>query len=297
MKRAIVIDGNSLVYRMFYATYSLAEYSIEHNQQPVNALKLMIDTIFRLLKNNYSYCLVAFDYGKKTLRHEVYKEYKSGRKKMPDSLVTQIPLIKEAMEYLGLNVMSQEGIEADDLIGSFSKLMSDNKITVDIYSSDKDMLQLVNEYVNVNLLKTGISDIVVNTLSNFANLNYGLLPSQIVDFKGIVGDSSDNLPGVKGIGLKTCIKLLEKYQNLENIYQNLDDLSEVNKNKFLNSKDNAFLCKQLATIDSTLFNEKSIEVFKFKTADLNSLKAMIKKYHINGLDKYFPNHEEQMKLF
>lgn len=297
MKRAIVIDGNSLVYRMFYATFSLAEYSIKHNQQPVNALKLMIDTIFRLLKNNYSYCLIAFDFGKKTLRHDVYEEYKSGRKKMPDALVSQIPLIKEAMEYFGLNVMSMEGIEADDLIGSFSKLMSNNQISVDIYSSDKDMLQLVNEHVNVNLLKTGISDIVIHTLSNFSNLNYGLLPTQIVDFKGIVGDSSDNLPGVKGVGLKTCIKLLEKYQNLENIYENLNDLTEVNKNKFLNSRENAFLCKQLATIDCTIFNGKSINDFEFKTPNFNLLKAMIKKYHINGLDKHFSDSEVQIKLF
>lgn len=297
MKKAIVIDGNSLVYRMFYATFSLAEYSINHNQQPVNALKLMIDTVFRLLKNNYTYGLVAFDHGKKTLRHDVYEEYKSGRKKMPDELVSQLPLIKEALEYMGMNIISQEGIEADDFIGSFAKLMSKNDIHVDIYSSDKDMLQLVDENIFVNIIKTGLSDIVINTISNFANLNYGLNPNQIVDYKGIVGDSSDNLPGVKGIGLKTCIKLLEKYNNLENIYENLNDLTPVNRQKFLDSRDSAFMCKKLATIDTSLFDNENINNFLFKKKNLSLLKSMIKKYNINGLDKYLDNEVEQFKLF
>lgn len=297
MDKAIVIDGNSLVYRMFYATYSLAEYSIQHNQQPVNALKLMIDTTFRLLKNNYTYCLVAFDYGKKTLRHDVYEEYKSGRKKMPDELVSQLPLIKEALMYMGMNIISQEGIEADDFIGSFAKLMSKNNVEVDIYSSDKDMLQLVDENIHVNIIKTGLSDIVVHTLANFANLNHGLTPNQIVDYKGIVGDSSDNLPGVKGIGLKTCIKLLDKYQTLENIYENISDLTLVNQQKFLNSKESAFMCKKLATIDTNLFLNKNITDFTFKPTNYSALKAMIKKLNINGLDKYLENANEQFKLF
>lgn len=297
MDKAIVIDGNSLVYRMFYATYSLAEYSIQHNQQPVNALKLMIDTTFRLLKNNYKYCLVAFDYGKKTLRHDVYEEYKSGRKKMPEELVSQLPLIKEALMHMGINIISQEGIEADDFIGSFAKLMSKNNIEVDIYSSDKDMLQLVDENIHVNIIKTGLSDIVVHTLANFANLNHGLTPKQIVDYKGIVGDSSDNLPGVKGIGLKTCIKLLDKYQTLENIYENISDLTLVNQQKFLNSKESAFMCKKLATIDTNLFLNKNITDFTFKPTNYSALKAMIKKFNINGLDKYLENANEQFKLF
>ena len=297
MKRALVVDGNSLVYRMFYATYSLAEYSVKHNLQPVNALKLMIDTMFRLLKNNYTYCLVAFDYGKRTIRHEVYEDYKSGRKKMPNELVSQLPLIKEALEYMGINIISKEGIEADDFVGSFSKLMSNNDIKVDIYSSDKDMLQLVDKNVHVNILKSGLSDVIVHTLSNFAELNYGLNPDQIIDYKGIVGDSSDNLPGVKGIGLKTCVKLLQKYSTLENIYSHLDELTPVNQQKFITSKDNAFMSKQIATIDTNLFINESLDNFLFKETNYASLLSMIKKYNINGLDKYFINCVKQTKLF
>lgn len=297
MKRALVVDGNSLVYRMFYATYSLAEYSVKHNLQPVNALKLMIDTMFRLLKNNYTYCLVAFDHGKRTIRHEVYEDYKSGRKKMPNELVSQLPLIKKALEYMGINIISKEGIEADDFVGSFSKLMSNNDIKVDIYSSDKDMLQLVDKNVNVNILKSGLSDVIVHTLSNFAELNYGLNPNQIIDYKGIVGDSSDNLPGVKGIGLKTCVKLLQKYSTLENIYSHLDELTPVNQQKFITSKDNAFMSKQIATIDTNLFINESLDNFLFKQTNYTSLLSMIKKYNINGLDKYFINCVKQTKLF
>ncbi len=297
MKKAIVIDGNSLIYRMFYATYSLAEYSVQHNLQPVNALKLMIETMFRLLKNNYSYCLVAFDHGKRTIRHDIFEQYKSGRKKMPPELISQIPLIKEAIGYMGVNIISQEGIEADDFIGSFAKLMSKNNIHVDIYSSDKDMLQLVDENINVNILKTGLTNQVIYSLSNFADLYYGLKPCQVIDFKGIVGDKSDNIPGVKGIGLKTCINLLTKYEYLENIYDNINELSDSVRSKFLEYKDVAFMSKKIATIDTNIFINNSVDEFIFKSSNYSQLNQMIKKYNINGLDKYFKNINEQIKLF
>ena len=298
MKKAVVIDGNSLTYRMFYATYNLAQYAVEHNFQPVNALKLMLETCFKI-KNvgNYDYCLIAFDYGKKTFRHETYQDYKAGRKSMPMELVTQMPLVQEGLKLMGYNVMSREGIEADDLIGSFCKVMNQDEISVDVYSSDKDMLQLVNQYTSVHLVKSGMSDVQVNTLANFAELNYGLLPQQIPDFKGIVGDSSDNLHGVKGIGLKTGIKLLEKYQTLENIYNHLDELTAVNQKKFMESKDCAYMCKDLATINTNQFGDMKSNDFIFKPSDLRTLHGMVKKYKINGLEKYFNQVEEQIDLF
>ena len=296
MEKAIVIDGNSLVYRMFYATYSLSEYSVKNNTTPVNALKLFIKTMFDLLKNNYKYALVAFDHGKKTFRHNEYEDYKSGRKPMPNELLIQLPLIKEALEYLGISVMSKEMIEADDLIGSFAHIMNKNKINVDIFSSDKDMLQLVNEYTNVNLLKTGISSIQIHTLANFKSLNNNLNPDQIVDLKAIVGDKSDHLLGIKGIGLKTCIKLLLKYNHLENIYNNINEINNSYKQKFIDYKDDAYMCKKLAQINIDLFNDiNDLDVFLIKEQNLNKLYEMVKKYNINGLDKYF-NNNLQLKI-
>ena len=298
MKRAVVIDGNSLTYRMFYATYNLAQYAVEHNFQPVNALKLMIDTCFKIkTTGNYEYCLIAFDYGKKTFRHETYEEYKAGRKSMPQELVTQMPLVQESLKLMGYNVLSREGIEADDLIGSFCKVMNLAEVHVDVYSSDKDMLQLVNQYNSIHLIKSGLTDMQINTLANFSELNYGLEPKQIPDFKGIVGDSSDNLHGVKGIGLKTGVKLLLKYHTLENIYDHLEDLTPVNQKKFSESKDSAYMCKELATINTDQFDDKNTDDFKFKQPDLKTLYNMVKKYKISGLDKYFSSLDEQIDLF
>lgn len=296
---AVVIDGNSLMYRMFYATANLAEYAIEHHMVPVNAVKLMIETGFKLKQSHYDYCLVAFDHDKNTLRHDLYADYKSGRKKMPEALVTQIPLIKEALNLLGFNIMSKEGIEADDLIGSFTQLMNHENVHVDIYTSDKDMLQLVNDFTYVHLIKTGLSNIIIHTVDNFSNLTKGLQPQQIPDYKAIVGDKSDNLVGIKGIGEKIGLDLLKKYQTFDQIYLHLDELSPAIKAKFLSSKEVAELCKHLATIDDKIFNQDYVvNDFLNHPIQFQPLKAFLKKYQINGLDKYFNqvNFSEQISL-
>ncbi|GAA5414575.1 5'-3' exonuclease [Ureaplasma ceti] len=296
--KAVVIDGNSLTYRMFYATYNLAVYATEHNLYPVNALKLMMETCFKIKESgNYDYCLVAFDYGKKTFRHETFSDYKAGRKAMPQELVQQMPLIQEALQLMGFNVIKQEGIEADDFIGSFSKLMSENHVQVDVYSSDKDMLQLVNAFTSVYLIKSGLKDIQIHTLANFAELNYGLRPNQVPDFKGVVGDSSDNLAGVKGIGIKTGIKLLLKYDSLENIYNNLSELTVTNQKKFNESKEMALMCKQLATIDCQQLTDLSVRDFEFKKVNNAALLQMMDQYKINGLKKYLKEEQAQIDLF
>lgn len=299
-KKAVVIDGNSLMYRMFYATYNLAEYAVNNNLIPINAVKLMIETCFKIKQLNYDYCFVAFDHDKRTIRHEVFQDYKLGRKKMPPELVTQIPLIKESLILLGFNILSLPGIEADDLIGSFSKLMNENKVLVDIYSSDKDMLQLVNSYNRVHLIKTGMSNTIIYTNENFSNLFYDLEPNQIPDYKGIVGDKSDNLVGVKGIGDKTGLKLIKNYKSLENIYENLEKLSSSERQKFENSKETAFMCKKLATIDiNCLPSEYNVDYFSNKKINNKEVLEFLKKYKINGLNKYFEIEDEikQINLF
>lgn len=287
VKKALVIDGNSLAYRAFYATFKQAEYALEHDMQPVNALKMMIDLCFKLKNTHeYEYCLVAFDHAKKNFRHEIFKDYKAGRRQTPDAMISQLPLINQALEYMGYNVLSLAGIEADDIIGSFCQLMNHDNIGVDIYSSDRDMLQLVNDLNAVCLTKTGLSEIQVNNLANFKFLNHDLLPNQIPDYKGIVGDKSDNLIGVKGIGETTGLKLLLKYQTLENIYNHLDELSQTVANKFLDAKETALMCKDLATIKKDALNEFMIQDFSFKPQNNTMLKEMLTEYKIHGLDKY-----------
>lgn len=295
-KRAVAIDGNSLMYRMFYATSNLADYAINNNLTPVNAVKLMMEVCFKIRDNNYDYCLVAFDHSKKTNRHEIFIDYKAGRKKMPDALVVQIPLIKQSIEMIGFNIMSSEGIEADDLIGSFCKLMNQNDVHVDVYSSDKDMLQLVNQNTYVHLIKTGLSNIVINTMDNFGNLNDGLTPEQIPDFKAIAGDKSDNLVGVNGIGDKTALSLILKYKNLENIFDHLDELSPKQQEKFNESRQTSLMCKELATINTSLFvGSNSVSDFVIHTMQQDAIESFLQEYKINGLNKYLPN--KQINIF
>lgn len=287
LKKAIVIDGNSLIYRAYYATLNQLAYYEKNNLPPHNALKLTMLIVLKLLsQQQYDYALIAFDHGKKTLRHDIYANYKAGRKPMPEQLVYQLPLIKQAIDIIGIKQLSLEGIEADDIIGWFSNLMNKLNVEVEIFSSDKDLLQLVNQKTFVNLLKTGVSDIQRVGLENFAQVFNGLAPHQVIDFKGISGDSSDNLTGVKGIGPKTASELILKYESLENIYANLDQLSETQRNKFIEHKNNAFMCKHLSTIQIDIPLDLKSEDFIKKLIDKNLLRQWVNKYHFSGFEKY-----------
>jgi DNA polymerase-1 len=287
IKKAIVVDGNSLIYRAFYATLGQLEYYKSHNLPVVNALKLVLLIILKLISTDeYAYALVAFDHQKKTLRHDTFAEYKVGRKPMPNDLITQLPLIKDAISLLGIHTMSLEGIEADDIIGSFVKKMNRENINVEIFSSDKDMMQLVNEHTIFNMFKTGISDIKRITLDNFSENFFGLYPQQVPDFKGISGDSSDNLCGVKGIGPQTASMLIRQYGSLEAIYDSLDKLNESQRNKFVTFKDNAFMCKQLSIIDNKVIDNIDMNNFIKKPIDKQALHDLIRKYYFKGFEKY-----------
>ena len=285
-KKAIVIDGNSLMYRSFYATYKQLEYYKKNNIQPVNALKLMTLIILKLITEKYDYALVAFDHGKKTFRNDKYEEYKAGRKPMPDDLVGQIPLIKEMLIKLGFNVMSLEGIEADDLIGSFCKKMNSLNVHVSVFSSDKDLLQLVNKLTTVNLFQIGVKDLKVYNLANFKDNFYQLEPKQIPEFKAIAGDSSDNLKGVKGIGIKTAINLLIKYGSIENIYRNMHEISQSIATKFNQYREQCFMCKELATLQKNIFDNTDEKIFLKKLVSFDDFVKLIQKYHFKGFEKY-----------
>jgi DNA polymerase-1 len=281
MKKAIVIDGNSLIYRLFYATYK-AQKMYAGKYPPTMTIKSSIVTILKLLnKEKYDFALVAFDAGKGTLRHNEFPEYKAGRSETPLELKEQMPIIKEVFNKLGLPIMEIEKIEADDIIGSYAKIMNKNEIAVEIYSSDKDMLQLVNDLTTVNLVKTGISNILQVTLKNFNAVYYGLSPQQVCDFKGISGDSSDNLCGVKGVGPITAAKLILEYGSLEKIYENIDKLNQTNKDKFEQSKQHAFMCKKLSTIDTSVLDSINIDKFILNKFDPDVLEELKRKYRID----------------
>lgn len=285
MKKALAIDGNSLFYRMYYATQNQVEIALKNNWTPNNGIKLMLSSINKIISNNqYDYIFIAFDHGTKTFRHELGIEYKAKRQKTPDELIKQMKDTIKILDALGYCVMSKEGVEADDLIGSFSNIMATNGIQCDIYSSDKDLLQLVNKNVSVKLLKAGLTHVDEFNDDNFQSKFFNLTPRQIIDYKAIVGDKSDNLPGINGIGEKTGIDLLNKYQSLENIYDHLNELSIKNQEKFISQKDIAYTCKKMATILLDELDSCQLEAFTIKNKKNEIIKEIVIKYQLFKLN-------------
>ena len=217
MKKLVLIDGNSLMFRAYYATAYTGNLMKTSNGLYTNALYGFVNMFNKILSTEKpDYLFVAFDKGKKTRRHQVYSEYKGGRKPMPEEFAMQIPLIKEFLNVIGVHQLELDEYEADDIIGS---LATQNKELVDeitVLSGDKDLLQLVEGNIKVSLTIKGISELETYTEENFYDL-MGFYPSQLVDYKALIGDSSDNLPGITGVGPKTAIKLLKEYGTIENI--------------------------------------------------------------------------------
>lgn len=286
-KKALAIDGNSLMYRCFYATHNQLEYYQKNNLKPLNAFNLFVYSVLKLINSNhYDYAMIAFDHGKTTFRTEKYEKYKEGRKPMPIELVSQLNDIKKIPSLLGIIGMELPRYEADDIIGSFVKLMNKNNVEVEIYSSDRDMLQLVSNLTKVKLLKSGVSIIDEYNTNNFKEKFMGLTPEQIIDYKGIAGDGSDHLKGIPGIGPKTAVNMLLKYGNIENLYIHIDELTEKTKTNLLNNKQQAIDCKELATIVTNLFDDKIIDEFLRKPIQYDELYKIANENNLNHLKKY-----------
>lgn len=289
MKKAIIIDGNSLMFRSYYGTINQVDFFVKNNIFPTNAIKTMMLIIFKILEaNSYDYAVIAFDHKDKNFRKEEFDEYKSNRKKIPEELVKQIEPIKEIMPLFGLNTYCISGIEADDVVGSSSKLLSEQGVFCEIYSSDNDMLQLVKPNCDVIQFNKGIQETTRYTTENFANLFHGLKPNQVIDLKAISGDKSDNLPGIKGVGLKTTLNLLNKFDSIENVYDNIDFVEPLSlKQKLKDSKDIALKCKKLVSILQDYFDDnKTIDDFVYKGINYQEIKKVIEKYRFKGFEKY-----------
>ena len=246
MKKIILVDGNNLLFRSFYATAYQDVIMRNSRGFPTNALYGFINMMNKIIKEeNPSYIMVAFDKGK-TFRHDKYESYKAGRQAMPDELRLQFPKAKEILKTMGIKSYEIDNYEADDIIGTLTKIVDEeDEFIATIVSSDKDLLQLISNEVEVKLLKqTG--HILMNK-EEFRN-TYHVDPIRMIDLKALMGDSSDNIPGVKGIGEKTAISLLEKYQSLDNLYANIDEIKGKTKEKLLDGKNDAYMSFDLATI-------------------------------------------------
>lgn len=256
MEKLILIDGNSLINRAFYALPILNNVKGE----PVNAVYGFANMLIKAI-NDYkpNYIAVAFDLHAPTFRHKLYAEYKAGRRKMPDELASQLPILKDMLRLMNIKILEKETFEADDIIGTVSRRFPVKSI---ILTGDRDSLQLINDNVDVYLTKRGLSEILAVNDENIVE-NFGFNASQVVDFKSLAGDSSDNIPGVPGIGEKTAVDLLQKYGSLDGVYEHLDDCTPKMREKLSQNRELALLSQTLATIDVNVPIECTLEECKF----------------------------------
>ena len=261
MDKIILLDGNSLSYRAFYAMPALKNKKGLYTNS-VYGFTLMLERILEDTKPKYA--LVAFDKGKETFRHKSYEAYKGTRDKTPTELVEQFGYVRELIESYGIKYEEHLDYEADDIIGSYAKIAEKAGLEVIIVSGDKDLTQLASDNITVYYTKRGVTEIDYYT-PEFINEKYGLTPQQIVDMKGLMGDKSDNIPGIPGVGEKTAIKLLTEYENVENVLENIDNISGKKlKERLTEGKEDAILSKKLATIFTDVPVDNKIEDLTFK---------------------------------
>lgn len=281
MKKIILIDGNNLMFRSFYATFYSGANMKNSEGLPTNALFGFASMINKIIKEeNPSYVAVAFDIGK-NFRKKEFDFYKEGRQKTPDELKVQMPIARKLLTAMGIKYLELEPYEADDIIGSLVKMCENDKdFDATIISSDKDLLQLINYETDVKLLKqTGY---IRYTESSFRK-EYGVDPINMIDLKGLMGDSSDNIPGVAGIGEKTAIKLLSEYKTIENLYDNIDSIKGSLHDKLVNGKDSAFMSKKIATIYKDVPLNISLEDLKYNGPDNDKLYEIYSYLEFNSL--------------
>ena len=261
MDKIILLDGNSLNYRAFYAMPALKNKKGLYTNS-VYGFTLMLERILEDTKPKYA--LVAFDKGKETFRHKSYEAYKGTRDKTPTELVEQFGYVRELIESYGIKYEEHFDYEADDIIGTYAKIAEKAGLEVIIVSGDKDLTQLASDNITVYYTKRGVTEIDYYT-PEFINEKYGLTPQQIIDMKGLMGDKSDNIPGIPGVGEKTAIKLLTEYETVENVLENIDNISGKKlKERLTEGKEDAILSKKLATIFTDVPVDNKIEDLTFK---------------------------------
>lgn len=288
MKKLLLIDGNSILNRAFYGM--AANMLVTKDGLFTNAIYGFLNILEKYLnEDNPSHIAVAFDLKGKTFRHEIYSEYKAGRKGMPAELASQMPILKDILHAMNISLIEKEGYEADDILGTLSQYASDD-IEVVVLTGDKDMLQLVSERCTVKIptVISGQKAVNIFNIENFKN-EYGIEPSKYVDVKALMGDKSDNIPGVQGIGQIGALNLVKEYGDLDNIYRNIDNISKASlKEKLVKDKDKAFLSKELSKINTRVqFDEFILDSLKRKPFSNKILLDLFVKLEFNSLIQKF----------
>lgn len=286
MDKIILLDGNSLSYRAFYAMPALQNKSGLYTNS-IYGFTLMLERMLEDIKPKYA--LVAFDKGKQTFRHKTYQDYKGTRDKTPSELVEQFGYVRELLDSYGIKYEEHFDYEADDIIGSYAKLAEKAGLEVIIISGDKDLTQLASDNITIYYTKRGVTEVDHYT-PEFINEKYGLSPEQIIDMKGLMGDKSDNIPGIAGIGEKTAIKLLAEYKTVENVLDNIDNISGKKlKERLAEGKEDALLSKELATIFTEVPVENKLEDLTFSESRSKKKELFEKLEFVSFLKKLAEN--------
>ena len=292
-KRLVIIDSNSVIHRAYHALPPLTTKKGEL----VNAIYGFLLVFLKIIKEfQPDFIAAAFDFPAPTFRHKKYKDYKAKRPPAPAELYLQIPKVKEVLKAFGVSIFEKEGFEADDIIGTIATLAPKKqvlpKIETIILSGDLDALQLINPQTKVYALRKGVKDVVLYDEKRVQEKFQGLIPQQILDFKALRGDPSDNIPGIMGIGEKTAIQLLLKFGTLENLYkeieensQNAKDLRPKLRETILEYKEQAFFSKTLAQIEKNTPIEFNLEKCRFGEYDKNKVVGILEDFEFHSLIK------------
>ena len=292
MEKVVLIDGNNLIFRSYYATAYRGELLTNSKGLPTNAIYAYVQMLIKIIaEEKPTHIMVAFDKGK-TFRHESYDDYKGGRNETPSELKQQIPYAKQITRAMGITVEELENYEADDIIGTYSKKIETEVLLV---SSDRDLLQLLSPNVKMKLLK--MKDFIYYDEKSFYE-DYGIKPIEVIDLKALMGDSSDNIKGVTGIGEKTALKLIKEYHTIDNLYKNIDNLKGKIKENLLNDKESAYKSLELATIYLNVPIEVNLEKIVYKGSNEEELNSLLKELEFTSLfnKMKMKKNEEKLKI-
>jgi 5'-3' exonuclease len=286
----MLVDGMALLFRAFFATSVTGQFMINSQGIPTNAVNGFVKHFFTAISSfKPSHVAVCWDMGSKTFRNEIYPEYKANRGEAPLELVPQFDLVKEVVETFDVPNIGIKGFEADDCIGTIAKDVK-NEADVCILTGDQDILQLIDEEISVILLKKGFGNYLVHNQESFYH-EKGIMPKQMIDLKAFMGDPSDNYPGVKGIGEKTALKLLQQYKDVEGVVANLDQLTKSQKSKIENDMDMLYLSRQLAEIKCDVPLQYNLEKAAFNM-DRQKVLSKFDEVGMKGLQRFIEIEQE-----
>lgn len=293
MKKILLIDGSSLLFRAFYAIKNLTT----KDGVFVNGVYGFLNMYYKAIEIiEPTHVLVAFDRGSKTFRHESFTEYKGTRSKAPDEISYQFGILKDLLDSMNIKHIDMDTYEADDILGTVAYISKNDGFDVEMFTGDRDYLQLVDENIRVHLTKKGITDLKVMTVESVLE-EYGVMPKQLIDVKALQGDTSDNIPGVKGVGEKNALKLVADYGSLDGIYENISSLKGKLKENLENEKDKAYLSRMLGEICLTVPIEYTLDDFKVQDPNYDEYFEKLKKLEFESvINKVFKDKKSEEKV-